>query len=90
MKKLMTLPLFCLLGACVTTVPVTAKFPDVPPVLRQPCPQLGTLKKDDPKLSDMMTAVANNYVKYHECAAQVDSWNEWYTSQKKIFENATK
>ena len=90
MKKLISPPLFLLLSACVTTVPVTAKFPDVPRILRQPCPQLDTLKKDDPKLSDMMKTVTNNYVKYHDCAAQVESWNEWYISQKKIFEDATK
>ena len=82
MNKIITLPLFLFLGACVTTVPVTAKFPDVPPVLKEPCAKLDTIKNDSAKLSDLMTTVTNNYVKYHDCAAQVDSWNDWYTKQK--------
>jgi|FreactcultureFD7_1027221.scaffolds.fasta_scaffold04185_6 hypothetical protein len=90
MKSLILFPPFLLLTACTTVVPVTTKFPEASQALRTACPQLDTVKKDDSKLSDMMTVVTKNYVKYHDCAAKVDAWNEWYKSQKQIFENATK
>ena len=90
MKKLLALPLLLLASACTTAIPVTVKFPDAPDVLRQPCPQLDTLKKDDPKLSDMMTTVTNNYVKYHDCSSKVDAWNEWYKTQQDLYNKTGK
>lgn len=77
--------LLVLMG-CSTTVPVTAKFPQAPERLMQPCPQLEKLEKEA-KLSDVAKSVTNNYTKYHECSIQNDSWIEWYATQKKIFES---
>jgi hypothetical protein len=75
---------FVLLG-CSTTVPVTAKFPDVPERLLQRCPQLEKLE-NEAKLSDISKTVSNNYTTYYECAVKDDAWIEWYQIQKKIFE----
>lgn len=76
--------LLLLLTGC-KTVPVTAKFPEAPPVLMEKCPVLTQLK-DDAKLSDVAKTVTLNYTAYYECSLKVDAWTEWYQVQKKIFE----
>jgi hypothetical protein len=74
-----------LLSGCSTTVPVTAKFPEVPDRLLQKCPQLEKLK-DEVKLSDIAKTVTINYSTYYECAVKNDAFIEWYHIQKHIFE----
>ena len=81
---LFVVAVFVLLG-CSTTVPVTAKFPDVPERLLVKCPQLEKLE-NEAKLSDISKTVTNNYTTYYECAVKDDAWIEWYQIQKKIFE----
>lgn len=73
------------LTACSTTVPVKNNFPTISPELTTRCSQLKNLKENS-KLSEIATTIIDNYTQYHECAAKVDAWNEWYTTQKKIFE----
>jgi hypothetical protein len=70
---------------CSTTVPVTAKFPEVPERLLQKCPQLEKLE-NEAKLSDITKTITNNYTTYYECAVKDDAWIEWYQKQKIIFE----
>jgi hypothetical protein len=72
------------IGGCSTTVPVTAKFPDVPERLLVRCPQLQKLN-DDAKLSDISKTVTVNYTTYYECAVKHDGFVEWYQIQKNIF-----
>jgi hypothetical protein len=74
-----------LMVGCSTTVPVTAKFPEVPERLLQKCPQLEKLE-NEAKLSDISKTVTNNYTTYYECAVKDDAWIEWYQKQKIIFE----
>jgi hypothetical protein len=71
---------------CSTTVPVTAKFPEVPERLLQKCPQLEKLE-NEAKLSDITKTITNNYTTYYECAVKDDAWIEWYQKQKIIFES---
>lgn len=78
------------LTACSTTVPVTAKFPNVPPLLLEKCPQLKTISSDTTTLSNMTRTVVDNYTTYHECAVKNDAWIEWYQTQKIIFEKVSK
>lgn len=78
------LVLLLLLTGC-TTVPVTAKFPEAPAVLQTPCPPLKEASDND-KLSDITKIVVQNYGEYHICASTVESWIEWYSKQKKIYE----
>jgi hypothetical protein len=75
---------FCVTG-CSTTVPVTAKFPERPKATPA-CPQLETVK-EDVKISEFINTVTKNYGTYYECAVKVDTWNEWYETQKRIFES---
>jgi len=79
------LSLFVLTG-CSTTVPVTAKFPELPNQLLVKCPNLEKLN-DEAKLSDVAKSVTINYTSYYECAVKNDAWIEWYQIQKHIFES---
>ena len=74
-----------LLTGCSTTVPVTAKFPAAPAVLMEKCPQLKKLQGDQVSIVYLHTTVVENYTSYHECSVKVEAWQEWYSSQKKIF-----
>jgi hypothetical protein len=88
MKKLLVLlPVFFLSG-CVLDSPAVVKmnWPDVPQELLVACPDLETVK-DDAQLSDVLDVVTDNYTKYQECQVKVDSWINWYNSQKKINES---
>jgi hypothetical protein len=78
--------LVLILTGCSTTVPVTAKFPDVPERLLVKCPQLEKLE-NEAKLSDIGKTVTNNYTTYYECAVKHDAFVEWYKIQKNIFES---
>lgn len=82
--KLLALLSVIVIGGCSTTVPVTAKFPDVPERLLVRCPQLQKLN-DDAKLSDISKTVTVNYTTYYECAVKHDGFVEWYQIQKNIF-----
>ena len=85
--KYLLIILTLLTVGCSTTVPVKAKFPDPPgKLMTERCPQLKTLA-DDSKLSDVSKTITMNYTEYYICAVKVDSWIEWYDSQKKIFES---
>lgn len=72
-----------------STVPVTAKFPDKP-IRVEACPAKLDTVPDNVKLSGLTGTVAKNYSAYHECAVKVDTWNEWYEIQKRIFEGVSK
>jgi len=85
-KYFILIAVFSIITGCSTTVPVTAKFPDVPEGLLIKCPELEKLK-DEAKLSDISKTVAINYSTYYECAVKNDAWIEWYQIQKRIFES---
>jgi len=86
MNKLFLILTLLLLSACSTTVPVVAKFPDVPERLMVKCPQLEKVS-ETPTLSGVAKTVTNNYTTYYECAAKHDGFVEWYQVQKKIYES---
>jgi hypothetical protein len=64
---------------------VAIKWPDAPPSLRQPCPQLEQLDPNTQKFSDALTIITDNYADYHTCELKVREWNEWYDNQTKIY-----
>jgi len=68
------------------TTPVKRNFPEVPSELMETCPDL---KKTEPteKLSEVLKVVVDNYGQYHECKIKVDTWVEWYKTQRDIFES---
>ena len=88
MKNLLILVSALMLTGCLgTTAPVKRNFPDVPADLKVACPALKAVDSDTTKLSEVVSVVAENYGTYHECKIKLDSWIEWYTTQKSIFES---
>lgn len=71
---------------CSTTVPVQRTFPDVPAELRTECPDLKLVPEGTTELSKTLDIVVQNYGQYKECQLKVDQWTDWYTKQKKIFD----
>jgi len=78
-----------LLSGCAHVVPVSASFPTPPDVLLQGCDDLDILQPD-PKLSDLMTVVVENYTKYHTCKEKNAAWADWYNTQKSIYDFSIK
>jgi hypothetical protein len=79
-----------LMTGCSTTVPVTVKFPSVPDILLEKCPQLKTIDSEKVSIIDYTKTVTINYTNYHDCAVKHDAWVLWYQTQKDIFEEVSK
>ena len=86
MKNLLLILPVVFLSGCLMTAPVKRSFPEVPAELMEVCPDLKQTD-DTTKLSEVIKVVAENYSEYHECKAKVDTWIEWYKTQKTIFES---
>jgi len=84
MRFLILLPVLLLVG-CITPTPVKRNFPEVPKELMEACPDLKTVESTE-KLSEVLKVVVDNYGQYHECKIKVDTWAEWYKTQKQIFD----
>lgn len=87
MKFLVLVPAILLLTGCLATAP---KFPDIPPELKTPCPELQEATKDTKELSKLLDVVVVNYSTYYECRVKVDAWLEWHKTQKEIYDKAVK
>ena len=85
MKKLLLIVPVLLLAGCLAT-PVQRSFPEVPEELKLACPDLNLLEPTT-KLSEVVSVVTKNYGQYQECQIKVDTWIEWYKTQKEIFES---
>lgn len=84
--KYSTLLLALLLTACVAT-PVARNFPDQPETTKEGCADLTTVPEGTTQLSLVLSSVLENYGKYHECKIKAETWQEWYTKQKEIFDS---
>jgi hypothetical protein len=84
MKHLILVTALLITGC--TSVPVMPKFPDVPNDMLVSCPDL-KLIPETTKLSEVLPVVVDNYGQYYTCKDSVDSWIDWYNSQKKIFDS---
>jgi hypothetical protein len=86
MKRLLILLTVVLLAGC-NDVPVARHFPEVPAELLVACPDLKLIEPNTTKLSEVVGIVAENYGQYNECKIKVDTWIEWYKTQKDIFDS---
>jgi hypothetical protein len=84
MKRLIIVAVLLIAGC--SSVPVAIKFPDVPKDMLESCPDL-KLVPETTKLSEVLPTVVDNYGQYYTCKDTVDSWIDWYKSQKKIFDS---
>ena len=83
--KMLLLTAVLILSGC-STAPVVMKFPEVPEALMQQCEPLDKVPADTKQLSTTAEVVIKNYGKYHVCRIKVEEWQEWYKSNKKIYE----
>jgi hypothetical protein len=86
MKLLAIIFVAMLLTACVS-VPVERSFPKVPAELMASCPPLQVMDPETTRLSDVVQSVVTNYGQYQACDVKVDTWIEWYRTQKTIFDS---
>lgn len=89
MKRLLIVLTVLMMTGCAMfqkPVPVKRNFPAVPVELMEVCPDLKKTEQTE-KLSDVLKVVVDNYGQYHECKVKVDTWIEWYKTQKDIFES---
>ena len=77
-----------LAGCTTTTVPVKPTVPTPTPELMKKCEDLRKIEGDKVAITEMLKVVVHNYSLYYECSTKVDGWQEWYTEQKKIYDNA--
>lgn len=88
MKRLVVLiPFLFLVGCASVSVPVKPKFPDAITQLMEDCPDLQLVPNGTEKLSETISIVSKNYGEYHKCRAKINSWKEWYSEQKNIYES---
>jgi hypothetical protein len=85
--KYLILCLALLTSACSTIVPVKQEFPVAPKILLERCPDLLVIDDGKNSLRDMLKIVIQNYSLYYQCAEKTHGWQDWYTQQKKIFDN---
>lgn len=83
MKYIMLITSTFLVGC--NTMPLNPEWPPAPNV--NSCDTLQDAGQSE-KLSELLSVVAANYGKYYECAARVEAWQDWYKTQKRIYENA--
>jgi pectin methylesterase-like acyl-CoA thioesterase len=86
MKSIAIAFLAVTLTACVS-VPVQRSFPKVPAELMASCPPLQVMDPETTRLSDVVQSVVANYGQYQACDGKVDTWIEWYNTQKTIFDS---
>jgi entry exclusion lipoprotein TrbK len=85
--KYIAIILTAALVGCSTSVPLKPKFPEVPQILKERCENLKKIEGNQVAITEMLKVVIHNYTLYHECSTKVDGWQEWYESQKKIYES---
>ena len=84
--KAVILGIVIVLAGCATPVPVKRSFPDAVPELKEKCPPLQLIEGNNVSITDMLKIIVKNYGSYYECSNKLDGWNEWYSRQKKLFE----
>lgn len=87
MKALIVAISFLFITGCSVTTPVKRNFPPAPEALMKQCDDLKLLAGDKVSITDLLKVVVENYRLHYECANKVEGWTEWYTEQKKIFED---
>jgi hypothetical protein len=89
MKFLVAVFVTLMLLGCASTPPppVIPKFPEVPQVLLERCPQLKTIDSERDSLRDFLKTVIENYATYYQCADKAHSWQDWYREVKKYYED---
>jgi len=86
MRQLLLISVLLLTG-CATAIPVKMSFPQLPEALAKPCDRLLPLDPSKKQLTDLLENTVDNYAKAKECYAKNQAWQEWYATQKQIYED---
>jgi hypothetical protein len=62
-------------------------WPEVPNSLQEPAPDLKALPENKKTLTDLIENVNENYGSYYELKEKYEAWQDWYKTQKKIYES---
>ena len=84
--KVAIIAIALILSGCSTTVPVKQRFPDATPELLKSCERLKLIEGTNVSIIDMLKVVVENYQLYWECEAKVSGWQDWYKTQRQIFD----
>ena len=76
-----------ILPGCFTTAPVKMPWPEVPSNLLEPASNLQPLPEDKKTLTDLIENANENFGTYYQIKSKYEAWQEWYNSQKKIYES---
>lgn len=73
-------------GCSTTAARISAPWPAAPQeLLAAPC-KLQELPQDQQQLSQLLSNANTNYACAHATRDQVESWQQWYNSQKAAFD----
>ena len=61
-------------------------FPEPVKELTLPCPDLKTIEGNQVAIIDLLKVVVENYTMYYQCSLKNDGWNDWYKTQRDIYE----
>jgi len=56
-------------------------------VIKEKGQDIRKIEGDKVAITEMLKVVIHNYTLYYECSTKVEGWQEWYDTQKKIYEN---
>ena len=62
-------------------------WPEAPTSLMEPVSNLDPLPEDKKSLTDLIQNANENYGKYYQLKEKYDGWQDWYKSQKQIYES---
>jgi len=90
MKKLIFVLLVSSLAGCGMFnrfIPVQQKWPEQKDqTLLQSCPDLKKIEGDQVAITDLLKSIVDNYTLYYQCSLKNEGWNEWYRTQKNLWE----
>ena len=62
-------------------------WPEVPANLLEQASNLQPLPEDKKTLTDLLENANENFGTYYQLKSKYEAWQEWYNSQKKIYES---
>ena len=63
------------------------EFPAAPSSLTEPAENLDPLPADKKTLADLIRNANENFGKYYQLKEKYESWQNWYNTQKQIYES---
>jgi hypothetical protein len=90
MKLILTIALALMITGCSVFSPPGLPFPDEPNELKGPAPVLIPLTDTQHNLSDLLQNASDNYTNYYLLKNKYEAWQQWYTEQAKIYNDASK